>query len=70
MVFHCRAVGGALAAHPLETAGVGWFAEDALPEPVAGADQWSRLAFSAIRGEPFDVVYDRPRTPTWRTENP
>jgi ADP-ribose pyrophosphatase YjhB (NUDIX family) len=70
VVFHCRPVGGSLKAHPLETDGVGWFAEDALPEPLAGAGQWSDLAFAAIRGEPFDVIYDRPRAPTGRTENP
>ncbi len=70
LVFHCRAVGGSLAPHPLETDGAGWFAQDALPEPIAGADLWGELAFAAIRGEPFDVVYDRPRNPTWRTEKP
>ena len=70
LVFHCRAVGGELQAHPLETVDVGWFAEDALPEPIAGVDQWGQIAFAAIRGEPFDVIYDRPRAPTWRTERP
>ena len=70
LVFHCRATGGALEAHPLETSGVGWFARDRLPEPVAGADQWADLAFAAIRGEPVDVLYDTPRNPTWRTEKP
>jgi len=69
LVFHCRATGGELQAHPLETAGVGWFARDALPEPIAGAHQWADLAFAAIRGEAVDVLYDRPRRPTWRTEN-
>jgi len=69
LVFHCRATGGALEAHPLETSGVGWFARDRLPEPVAGADQWADLAFAAIRGEPVDVLYDRPRQPPWRAEN-
>jgi ADP-ribose pyrophosphatase YjhB (NUDIX family) len=69
LVFHCRATGGELQAHPLETVGVGWFARDALPEPIAGADQWADLAFAAIRGEAVDVLYDRPRHPTWRTEN-
>ena len=69
LVFYCRATGGELQAHPLETAGVGWFARDALPEPIAGAHQWADLAFAAIRGEAVDVLYDRPRRPTWRTEN-
>ncbi|MHB8328955.1 MAG: NUDIX hydrolase N-terminal domain-containing protein, partial [Acidimicrobiales bacterium] len=40
LVFHCRAVGGELQAHPLECADVGWFAPDALPQPLAGADRW------------------------------
>jgi ADP-ribose pyrophosphatase YjhB (NUDIX family) len=66
LVFHCRATGGELEAHPLECADVGWFAEDALPERTAGADSWAPLAFAAIRGEPVDVLYDEPRTPPWR----
>ena len=66
LVFHCRAVGGTLVRHPLETRDVGWFSEDALPTPLAGADRWRPAAFAAIRGEPVDVVFDRPRTPPWR----
>lgn len=66
LVFHCRAVGGELLAHPLECADVGWFAEDALPEALAGGDLWRDAAFAAIRGEPLDVVYDRPRIPPWK----
>lgn len=65
LVFHCRAVGGDLTAHPLETRDVGWFARDALPEPLAGYGQWGELAFAAIRGEPLEVLYDRPRSPPW-----
>ena len=67
LVFHCRAVGGELTAHPLECADVGWFAEDALPvahrrrRALAG-----RQAFAAIRGEPVDVLFDPPREPLWR----
>ena len=70
LVFHCRPTGGALEAHPLETRDVGWFGRDALPDPIAGADQWADLAFAAIRGESVDVLYDRPRHPPWRIENP
>ena len=66
LVFHCRAIGGDLAAHPLETSDVGWFAEDEMPEPLAGLPQWGDLAFAAIRGEPLEVHFDRPRTPPWR----
>jgi ADP-ribose pyrophosphatase YjhB (NUDIX family) len=66
LVFHCRLLGGELRRHPLECADVGWFAEDALPEPLAGATRWSVPAFGAIRGEPVDVVFDPPRHPPWR----
>lgn len=66
LVFHCRAVGGELKPHPLECNDVGWFAPDALPERIAGVDQWGEQAFAAIRGELIDVIYDRPRQPPWQ----
>ena len=66
LVFHCKVVGGELAAHPLECSDVGWFAEDALPFPLAGVDGWRKQAFAAIRGEHVDVLFDMPRSPTWR----
>jgi len=69
LVFHCRAVGGELSGHPLETRAVGWFAEDSLPSPLAGADRWAPAAFSAIRGNPVDVVFDPPRDPLWQHES-
>src|ERR687891_2654012 len=34
LVFLCRAVGGELGAHPLETRAVGWFPDADLPEPL------------------------------------
>src|SRR3954452_2443959 len=68
LVFHCRALGGKLQAHPLETMDVGWFAEDALPSPLAGAERWGPPAFAAIRGQPVDVLFDPPRDPTWRED--
>jgi ADP-ribose pyrophosphatase YjhB (NUDIX family) len=67
LVFHCRAVGGELMRHPLETRDVGWFPEDALPEPLAGGGRWREMAFRAIRGERFEVVFDQPRPSTWRS---
>ncbi len=65
IVFHCRAVGGALKPHPLECRDVGFFAEDALPEPIAGAERWKDLAFAALRDEPFEPFFDPPREPPW-----
>ncbi len=69
LVFHCRVLGGELAAHPLECADVGWFAEDKLPFPLAGVAGWGKQAFAAIRGEHVDVLFDMPRSPTWRGEH-
>jgi ADP-ribose pyrophosphatase YjhB (NUDIX family) len=66
LVFSCRAVGGELAAHPLECADVGWFAEDELPSPIAGVERWKDVAFAAIRGEPVEAAFDAPREPVWR----
>ena len=36
LLFYCRAVGGELAPHPLETRDVGWFTRDTLPQPLVG----------------------------------
>ena len=66
LVFHCRATGGDLQAHPLETSDVGWFAEEDLPTPLAGFERWGAKAFAAIRGEPVDVLFDTVRDPVWR----
>jgi ADP-ribose pyrophosphatase YjhB (NUDIX family) len=65
LVFLCRATGGELKAHPLETVDVGWFGEDKLPEPLAGISQWGPQAFRAIRGEDVSVLYDEPRDRPW-----
>jgi ADP-ribose pyrophosphatase YjhB (NUDIX family) len=68
LVFHCRAVGGELRAHPLECADVGWFAPENLPRPLVGAERWGPHVFAALRGEKVDVLFDRPRQPMWRGE--
>jgi ADP-ribose pyrophosphatase YjhB (NUDIX family) len=68
LVFHCRAVGGELQAHPLETSDVGWFSPDNLPQPLVGAERWGPNVFAALRGEHLDVLFDRPRQPMWRGE--
>jgi ADP-ribose pyrophosphatase YjhB (NUDIX family) len=69
LVFHCRAVGGELAAHPLECSDVGWFSPDNLPQPLVGAERWGPHVFAALRGEHLDVLFDRPRQPMWRGES-
>ena len=66
LIFHCRVLGGELRPHPLECADVGWFSEERLPQPLAGAQYWSDHVFAAIRGEPVEVLFDQPRQPTWR----
>lgn len=68
LVFHCRAVGGELRPHPLETSDVGWFAPDKLPTPLVGAERWGPHVFAALRGDKLDVLFDRPRQPMWRGE--
>ena len=65
LVFLCRAVGGELRGHPLETLDVGWFAPDDLPHPTAGVEHWGPHAFAALRGEDVDVLYDVPRDRVW-----
>jgi ADP-ribose pyrophosphatase YjhB (NUDIX family) len=66
LVFHCKAVGGKLEAHPLECRAVGWFTPDNLPSPLVGYERWGEHVFAAIRGEHRDVLYDRLREPMWR----
>jgi len=65
IVFLCRATGGSLEAHPLETSAVGFFAEDELPPMTIGLPQWGRHAFAAIRGEPVGVLFDEAREQPW-----
>ena len=69
IIFHCRAVGGELEAHPLETRDVGFFAEDGLPSPMPGAELWKGQAFAAIRGEDVPVMFDPPRRRPWRIDD-
>ena len=69
IVFHCRAIGGELAAHPQECLDVGWFNDHDLPEPLANGDQWLDLAFRAIRGNTTELMFDEPRRPVWRGED-
>ncbi|NBU07264.1 MAG: NUDIX domain-containing protein [Acidimicrobiia bacterium] len=68
LLFHCRAVGGELVPHSLETDGCGWFSRDELPTPTVGAEWWAQRAFAAIDGETFSASFDIPRSPVWRGE--
>jgi ADP-ribose pyrophosphatase YjhB (NUDIX family) len=66
LLFHCRATGGELRTHPLETADVGWFGAASLPEATAGAAWWGPIAFAAIANGPAPARFDPPRQPIWR----
>jgi ADP-ribose pyrophosphatase YjhB (NUDIX family) len=67
LLFYCRATGGELRPHPLETSDVGWFGPTALPEATAGASWWAPLAFAAINGEEAPTSFDGPREEVWRS---
>jgi ADP-ribose pyrophosphatase YjhB (NUDIX family) len=69
ILFHCRATGGTLNGHPLETSGVGWFSLDALPERTAGAQWWGPMAAAALANEPIIPSFDPPRDPIWKTSS-
>ena len=68
-VFQLRVIGGSLKAHPLECSDVGFFAEDALPDPLIGVDRWVPRAFAAIRNEALDVEFDSVRVAPWEIED-
>jgi ADP-ribose pyrophosphatase YjhB (NUDIX family) len=65
IVFLCRATGGELVPHPLETRDVGWFHQDELPPMTVGVGQWGAHAFAAIRGEAVGVLFDQARPHPW-----
>ena len=69
LLFYCRAVGGELAPHPLETRDVGWFTRQTLPHPLVGSERWGEHVFAALNGERRDVLYDSVRQPMWRGES-
>ncbi len=66
LLFHCRATGGELNPHPLETDGCGWFARNQLPPATVGVERWAERAFAAINGEVLTASFDVPRSPMWR----
>ena len=66
VLFHCRATGGELRPHPLETSDVGWFARDARPDVTAGVQWWGPMAFAAIDGASTSASFDSVRAEVWR----
>ena len=66
LLFHCRATGGELLPHPLETADLGWFRRDALPAHTAGIEWWGPGAFAAIDGSTAPAMFEPPRPEVWR----
>lgn len=66
LLFHCRATGGELEPHPLETSDVGWFGPASLPDATAGANWWAPMAFAAINGDEAPTSFDQPRDQVWR----
>jgi ADP-ribose pyrophosphatase YjhB (NUDIX family) len=69
LVFTCKYLGGELRPHPLECDDVGWFAQDALPEPLFWPELWRERAFDAITQEHGPTWFDPPRHAVWRTSN-
>jgi ADP-ribose pyrophosphatase YjhB (NUDIX family) len=69
LLFYCRAVGGELSPHPLETSDVGWFTRETLPYPLVGSERWGDHVFAALNGEQRDVLYDNVRKPMWRGDS-
>ena len=61
LVFHCRAVGGNLKPHPLETRDVEWFTEDSYLEPPSGR---GTLDAPGLRGHQGRAIRGRPRIPS------
>ena len=65
LVFYCRATGGELRGHPLETMDVGWFSRNALPVPLAANGAWAARAFAAIDGLEGPTSFDPVRSSIW-----
>jgi ADP-ribose pyrophosphatase YjhB (NUDIX family) len=59
IVFYCRLDGGELRPHPVETRGAGFFARDALPEPLyRTTTNWVEQAWVAHRGKQTETFFD------------
>ena len=69
LVFHCRATGGALQRASARDRGRRVVQPRRHAVPVVGLDRWGPAAFAAIRGEPVEVQFDKPRAPVWRGDD-
>ncbi len=59
IVFNCRLEGGELRPHPVETRGAGFFARDALPQPLLRIKtNWVEQAWQAQRGGCVQAYFD------------
>lgn len=59
LIFYCRLDGGKLEIHPHEALRVGFFARDALPSPLARAEQgWVEHAWAAHEGRLTETYFD------------
>lgn len=62
LIFYCRLDGGAFNLRPHEALNAGFFARNALPAPLARAEQgWVEHAWAAHRGELISPYFDPPR---------
>lgn len=60
IVFYCRLDGGTLRLHPTEVLDAGYFACDALPQPMLiSQNNWLDHAWRAHRGEMMETFFDR-----------
>lgn len=63
LIFYCRLDGGELTLRPHEALNAGFFARDALPTPLARAEQgWLDHAWAAHRGELVSPYFDAPKS--------
>lgn len=61
LIFYCRLDGGELTLRPHEALDGGFFARDALPQPLAREEQnWIEHAWAAHRGELLSPYFDPP----------
>lgn len=59
IVFYCRLEGGELRPHPVETRGAGFFARDALPQPLfRTSTSWIEHAWGAHQGNQKGAYFD------------